>query len=261
MLTDQALLELCVQISGGFENSAGASYTTVAGDEDGQGFSAGVLQWNAGQGTLQILLQHIGAAMGWSKAQTYFKSDIQHLSTLNTTAAVQFCIQHYIVNGGTAVAPDAKTAWQNFLSTPESIAAQIQMASMGILSHTKSLVSQFTSAYVGRTRPYAFFFDLITQEGGMRNANGAVLPVSSATLADCQPALVMANQNNPKCEAIWEIVLPNDSLAQLLLYYAYERSILASPPYVWDALSRRGSIACLGGIVHGATVNLKNLLD
>src|SRR5271156_5343134 len=112
MLADKDLLQLCVKVSGGFENGGGANYDTVAGNFDGQGMSVGILQWNAGQGTLQILLQRIGASMGWDEAKSYFKSDIQQLSTLKTTDAIQFCLDHYISNGSTQVDPGAKTAWQ-----------------------------------------------------------------------------------------------------------------------------------------------------
>lgn len=44
MLDNKSLLELCLKVSGGFENGAGASYTTVTGNEDSMGTSAGILQ-------------------------------------------------------------------------------------------------------------------------------------------------------------------------------------------------------------------------
>ncbi len=261
MFDDKSLLELCVKVSGGFENGNGASYDTVAGNFDGQGLSVGILQFNAGQGTLQILLQRIGASMGWEEAKSYFRSDIQHLSTLKTADAIQFCLDHYISSGSTKVDLGAEKAWQAFLNTPDSIAAQVQMATDGELAHAKSLVAQFASSYTDRLRPYAFFFDLITQSGGMRNARGAVLPVPSVTSADYQPALDMAHANSPKCAEIWEAVLPNDPLAQLLLYYAFRRSSLSNPQYIWDALSRRGSIACRGGVVHEAKLDFTSRID
>jgi hypothetical protein len=261
MLADKDLLELCVKVSGGFENGSGASYTSLTGNFDGQGLSVGILQWNAGQGTLQILLQKIGKSMGWDEAQSYFKSDIQHLSTLKTQDAVQFCLDHYISNGSTDVDPGAAAAWKAFLASPDSIASQVEMATDGELAHAKSLVSSFAPAYVDRNRPYAFFFDLITQSGGMRNARGSVLPIPSVTSSDYQPALDMAHEKSLKCAGIWEVSLQDDALAQLLLYYAYKRSMLSNPQYVWDALSRRGSIACLGGVVHDATVNFSSILD
>lgn len=261
MLADKDLLELCVRVSGGFENGGGASYQSLTGNFDGQGLSVGILQWNAGQGTLQQLLQKIGKLMGWDEAQSYFKSDIQHLSTLPTQDAIQFCLDHYIEDGGTKVDPSAAIAWKAFLSDPASVAAQVEMATDGVLAHAKALVTQFAAAYTDRVRPYAFFFDLVTQSGGMRNKRGAVLPIPAVSPSDWQPALNLAHDKNLKCAGIWEVNLQGDALAQLLVYYAYKRSMLSDPQYVWDALSRRGSIACRGGVVHDATVNFSQLLD
>ena len=261
MLNDKDLLELCVKVSGGFENGGGAHYSTVAGNFDGQGLSVGILQWNAGQGTLQILLQKIGKSMGWEEAQSYFKSDIQQLSILKSAEAIQFCLDHYIEENSTRVDPVALTAWQDFLDSPDAIQAQIEMATDGVLSHSKNLVAQFCSEYQDRLRPYAFFFDLATQSGGMKNSRGSVLPIGAVSQDDYKPALDLAHEKSQKCAGIWELSLTNDPLADLLLYYAYKRSILSNPAYVWDALSRRGSIACRGGVVHDAVVNFQTLLD
>lgn len=261
MLDDKSLLELCVKVSGGFENGGGASYTSLTGNFDGQGLSVGILQWNAGQGTLQILLQKIGKSMGWDEAQSYFKSDIQHLSTLRSADAIQFCLDHYITEGSTHVDPGAAASWQSFLATPYSMQAQLEMATDGVLSHAKTLVATFAPAYADHVRPYAFFFDLVTQSGGMRNKRGHVDPIAAVAQSDYQPALDMAHEKSQKCAGIWEMTLSTDPIAQLLLYYALKRSGLSDPEYAWDALSRRGSIACRGGVVHAAVVNFTSVLD
>lgn len=258
MLDDKSLLELCVKVSGGFENGGGASYTAITGNFDGQGLSVGVLQWNAGQGTLQHLLQAIGAKMGWDKAQTFFSSDIHHLAVLAPKEAIQFCLDHYIATGSTKVDPGAAAKWVTFLSQPESIAAQVELATNGVLSRAKSLVTQFCPTYTDRLRPYAFFFDLVTQSGGMQNAKGHVDPTTSP---DYALALAFAKTQNPKCAALWQAAVDTDPLTELLIHYAYQRSLLSSAQYVWDAFSRRGSIACRQGIVHGAVVNFSSVLD
>lgn len=264
MLDDKGLLELCVKVSGGFENGGGASYTSLTGNFDGQGLSVGVLQWNAGQGTLQMLLQKIGKLMGWDEAKSYFKSDIQYLSTLtgpHLQDAVQFCLDHYIEEGGTSVDASAAQAWKAFLADPASVAAQVEMATDGVLAHAKSLVADYCPSLTDHVRPYAFFFDLVTQSGGMRNKRGHVDPIAAVAASDWQPALDMAHDKSQKCAGIWEMAVPSDSVAQLLMYYALKRSSLSDPQYVWDALSRRGSIAARGGVVHGAVINLTQVID
>jgi hypothetical protein len=60
---------------------------------------------------------------------------------------------------------------------------------------------------------------------------------------------------------MWDAASSDDALAQLLLHYAYQRSILSKPEYIWDALSRRGAIACRVGIVHGMHLDFTSQLD
>src|SRR5271155_3040102 len=182
MLADQQLLELCLKVSGGFESGTGPSYTTLTGNFDGMGMSAGILQWNAGQGTLQTLVTNIGTAMGWGKAKSFFSSDISVFAQLKPAAGIQWCLDHYIVSGGKSVDPDAAAKWVNFLSQPESVAAQVSIASNGILGHAKREVAAYAPDYVNDTRPYAFFFDLVTQEGGMTVGKQTVPPIPAGTL-------------------------------------------------------------------------------
>src|SRR5271167_1999153 len=175
-MDDNTLLTTCLSVSGAFENGGGAQYDTVSGNFDGEGISVGILQWNAGQGTLQQLLVHISFAMGWDKMQTFFKSSIQQLANSTPTDGVQFCLDHYIETGTKNIDPTAKALWQKLLTQPESINAQVQLAQQTVLAHAKRLVASYTPAYGDRTRPYAFFFDVCTQEGGMAVGHTVVPP-------------------------------------------------------------------------------------
>ena len=138
----------------------------------------------------------------------------------------------------------------------------MQLASTGVLAHAKREVAAYAPDYADRNRPYAFFFDLITQQGGM-SANGhTVPPVPSGTTPDVQDALGFASQHDQRCHDIWQANLAaDDDLAKLLLHYAYARALLASPQYAWDACSRRGTIACRGGVVHKAVVDFTDKID
>jgi hypothetical protein len=260
MLDDKSLLELCLHVSGGFENGQGASYTSITGNFDGMGISCGILQWNAGQNTLQALVTAIAAKMGWAKAQTFFGSSIQTFAGLRGQAAVQWCLDHYIVTGGKDVDPAAKVRWQNFLSQPESIQAQVEAAANGTLGHAKREVAAYTPDYAANTRPYVFFFDLITQEGGMSSGGHTVPPIPAGQTPDVTDALAFAQANNAQCATIWGGITPTDNEAALLLHYAYARASLANPLYQWDACSRRGTIACRQGIVHGAHLDFTTVL-
>lgn len=259
-MDDKALLELCVGISGAFENGT-PSYQAVTGNFDGQGLSVGVLQWAAGQGSLSTLLFKIAEKMGWDKMQTFFKSDIHHFAVLKPKEAIQWCLDHYIADGSTNVDPAAKACWVNLLSQPEAIAAQVELAETTVLSRAKLIAAKFCPDYPDSTRVIAFFFDLVTQSGGMENQRGHVDPLPPGSDPDVQDVLDFAHTHNLKCAGIWEVAVQGDQKARLLLYYAYKRSQLSKPEYVWDACSRRGSIACRGGFVHGGTVSFGDKLD
>ncbi len=259
MIDDKSLLDLCLQTSGSFENGK-PSYSALTGNDDGQGISCGILQWAAGQGSLQTLLQLIGTNMGWQKAQTFFSSDIEHFAYLKPADAIEFCLDHYIASGSTKLDPAAAAKWVDFLNQPESIAAQVQLATTVEVARSKSLVAKYCSESVDKIRPYAFFFDVITQEGGMIK-HGVAVPVAPLGNAAWQPALDLAHTKDLKCAGIWESILNSDQLAQQLMYYAYARANMGNPLYVWDALSRRGTIACRSGIVHKGMVNLTAVLD
>jgi len=258
-MDNKGLLELCLQITGTFENGA-PTYDAVTGNADGCGLSAGCLSWNAGSGTLQSLLIQIAAAMTWPTMQTYFHSDIHHFALLKPADAIQWCIEHYIQNGSTNVDPAAKTCWQGMLQQQASIDAQVAYATNTVLHRAQTLVTTFCPDTPSSTRATAFFFDLVTQSGGMQNARGKVLPLQAGIVPDVSAALGFAQQRDLKIAGMWEIVVQNDPLASRLLWYAYQRSLLSDPAYVWDALSRRGSVACRCGIVHGISVNFTSLL-
>jgi hypothetical protein len=255
------LLQLCLKVSGGFEDGGGASYTDLAGNFDGEGLSAGILQWNAGQGTLQTLVTNIGTVMGWDKAQSFFSSDIHHFTMLHGADAVQWCVDHYIETGTTKVDPAAEAKWKNFLGQPESVNCQNGLAIKTVLTRALALVTKYCPDYVNSTRSAAFFFDLVTQEGGMIVGHTVIPPIPSGQTPDISDVMAFALANNPKCEAIWQSRVSGDNEAALLLHYAYARAMLANQAYRWDTCSRRGSIACRGGIVHDATVDFTSLLD
>jgi hypothetical protein len=157
------------------------------------------------------------------------------------------------------VDPTALAMWQKFLTQPASINAQVTLAQQTVLAHAQRLVTMYTPTYSNRNRPYAFFFDVVTQEGGMAVGNN-VVPVITG-VPDISDVIAFANANDPKCAAIWQANSASDPLAQTLLHYGYARAMMANAQYRWDTCSRRGTIACRGGIVHEATVNLTAMVD
>jgi hypothetical protein len=200
--------------------------------------------------------------MGWDKANSFFSSSIQTFASLRGQAAIAWCLDHYIQSGSTNVDPGAKVRWQNFLSQPESVAAQVKMASAGVLGHAKREVAAYAPDYADNNRPYVFFFDLIVQEGGMTVGHHTVPPIPSGQTPDTSDVIAFANANNPTCATIWQSVISGgDYEAALLTHYAYARAMLANPQFQWDACVRRGTIACRQGIVHGAHLDFTSVID
>lgn len=260
-MDDKALLELCLSISGAFEGGT-PHYTDLTGNFDGQGLSAGILQWAAGQNSLQsLLVTNIAPKMGWDKMQSFFHSDIHHFAMLKGQDAIQWCLDHYIQTGTTNVDPAAQACWVAMLGQPESVAGQVEAASNWQMARGKVLAAQFCPDTPVSTRCIAFFFDLVTQSGGMANKQGHVDPLPAGQDVDVSDVLAYAQTQNAACAAIWTAACQIDPLARRLLYYAYKRSLLSKPQYQWDACSRRGSIGCRGGVVHKAKVDFTLLLD
>lgn len=252
-MTNDQLLDVCLHITGSFEGGI-PRYTTLAGNFDGMGMSAGILQWNAGQGTLQELVRIAGGIMGWERAKSYFISDIQEFSQLPPEEAIQFVQVHYLDNQNpNQLAPAAVYAWQRFLNNPGMIQAQRQLAESTILAKAQECVQIFTPQFFGRSRAVAFFFDVITQQGSM----GEVQVNLEGSGTD---AILMARQYNYAVANMWEATVP-DPLSELLLYYANARAQEARSEYVWDCLVRRGTIATRRGVVDGEDFDLRSILD
>lgn len=251
-MEDKELLDICLKVTGTFESNA-VNYDALAGNFDGGGVSAGILQWTAGQGTLQILIRRIIEKMGEEKARGFFKSDIVVFSHMSIPNAIEFAKQHYLLDGSTHLSPAAVSAWKAFLAAEESVAAQQEMAIATTLHSAKLMAEKYMTGHDASTRVVAFFFDLINQQGSIH------VPVVET--ASPKEALAFTECHDATCYREWSEITAVDPLAARLLYYAYERARLARSEFVWDSLVRRGTIASRKGRVHGAMIDLTTLLD
>jgi len=255
MEADQ-ILDLCLSITGTYEGGK-PSYQTMASGQDGAGGSFGILQWNPGTGTLQQLVALIGTSMGWAKARSFFKCDIQAFSKMGTAEGIAFSKSHFLDTSHPVqlpLTPEARAAWMAFLSTPEAIAAERSLAESTTLAHAQRMAAKFTPADKDRTRVISFFFDLATQQGSMLSIPVSATPSPAAALA-------YAQTQDPVCAEQWAEVVKSDPLAATLLYYGYERARLARSQYVWGCMSRRGCIATRVGICQKRKIDFTALLD
>lgn len=109
------IYDACLKVTGAFE---GRGFGTVVGSFDGQGLSAGILQWNIGSGTLQNLILSQVDLMAYN-----FPVSIKPLLNLSPSDAVKWCkdVMHD-ANGN--LDKDWKAAWVRFLTNPVIINQQ-----------------------------------------------------------------------------------------------------------------------------------------
>lgn len=255
---NQETLELCLRISGAFENGDPA-YDALTGNFDGCGMSVGILQWNAGTGSLCTLIGKMIQNSSAESVNAFFSNEenVASLSQMTAQQAKQFVLTNF-TGDNMNLTPQAIMDWQALLQTEFSIQAQVDMAVNGVLAKAMSLASHYTQT--NNLRDISFFFDLVTQSGGMSNSRGSVTPLADISQSSYRQGIEFAQQKSPMAAKHWTSVCEQDAQAQLLLHYAYQRALLSRPEYIWDSMSRRGAIACRGGVVHGAWFDFSTLL-
>jgi hypothetical protein len=245
------ILSLCLNVTGQFEGAGPTiRWDNIAGDFDDQGMSVGVLQFAALQGSLGQLCAAMLEAAAETSPLPLLVEDITTLSKLSGPDAKAFVHAHYLDEHGN-VTNEAKDKWGVVLRSAPGVHAQMELADKKYFEKAISMAAKYVPSDSENARVLAFFFDIATQSGSMENKSGAVQPIGCAGEAAYNEAIAFADQNNQQTAAYWRsIVDAGDDLAKVLLHYAYKRAQLSRPAYVWDACSRRGTIACRGGVVH-----------
>lgn len=252
------VLDTCLAVTGSFENGH-PNYQGVAGNSDKQGLSVGVLQWCALQGSLGQLIQRIVAKSSVEAVDSFFGDvSVASLAEADGPSQKQFVVENFL-SDGLHVTKQGLSQWQALLSTQEAIDAQVELAEEGVLAKAMTLAGNYVVDGANHLRVVVFFFDLVTQSGGMSNSRGRVDPLVAQDLT-YQLAIDMAKLHSTKTATKWASAVETDPLAQVLLHYAYQRALLSRPEFIWDALSRRGSIACRGGVVHGKMFDFTEML-
>lgn len=246
------ILDVCLEITGSFENGS-PSYTSITGNFDGQGLSVGVLQWCAGQGSLRVLLERI-ASYG-EDIDSHFSIPVSSLLTeTNNARAVQWVVANFLDGKGKPT-KEACSQWASLLGSDNGVRAQVDLAMETVLGKAMRYAAQYYPQDPNNLRVIAFFFDIVTQSGSMGNSRGRVNPVPNP---DGREAYQYA-KSHPKFSRLIE-QSKADPLTNILLFYALERAKLSKAEYMWDAFSRRATIAARHGIVHGKVFDLTGML-
>lgn len=265
-------LKSAMVITGSFE---GSTFNTVTGDFDGQGISAGVLQWNYGQGSLQTkILQPYIAKMGSQLMDSYFPSPVSITSTMTTKQAVAYARKHML--DGKKLRPTWQRAWGNFLS--QSVVQEIQMSaasSVGSRAFNDAISNNLRSK-----RAFCWFFDVYVQNGSLKGIKRPELSISQKigtwikmTLGDVpvfSEALMpfpvqdeytanigMDAAVDPINRKLWqqnEHSLIDDEEGIILFNWMMLRVVRNQ--WATDVISRKGTIAHKVGYVHGHRYDL-----
>lgn len=249
-------IKAAVAITPGFEVS-GDPYVGVSGDFDKMGISCGALQWNIGKGSLQPMVKSAGKAVVTASMPSLGNNMWDACNSPVKTGLE-------IVRGwqnGTKLRPKAKAELTNLMGSKEMRDQQdnrISVASENAANQARTWCDE--SGSETNIRFFCWFFDLITQNGGLKSVSpGDVEDFKSINKPDLADDAVCnylqglegksghikdANKN----AALWRNKAKGDQLD--LLCMSYLRSGEANPTWRHVVLNRKASIAMGGGWVN-----------
>ena len=153
-------LDLALKITGTFE---GSGYDNISGNFDGQGVSAGILQWCYGQTSLQNkILKPFINEYGTSVLNQYFPSSISESADMSAKSAVRFAKKKML--NGSRMKNDWSMAWRHFLTSPECITIQKKAAD----SVASKAWAYCEKNNLKSAKAFCWFFDIVTQNGSLK---------------------------------------------------------------------------------------------
>ena len=233
---DQVSLEqaqdIALRITNYFETGkTDLNYQGLTGDDDGQGTSFGVIQWNFGQGTLGPLLKQMLVADGAAFANC-FGPDADY-------ATLQAAIQQGSVAAQLAWArkllQNNRDAWKSAFMKIGSVDSFNAIQRQQAVSQYHALAVKVIANLRGvspplfakvEVRSYAAIYDLCVQQNGVAPALGSI----RSRVTSEQPSTQL----------------------DLMKIAVTERGLIAKPVYVADCISRRM------GILTGSTFATTN---
>jgi hypothetical protein len=235
-----------LKITGAFE---GSGYDNVTNNFDGQGLSAGVLQWCYGQESLQkrILRPYLEKHGSIDALDIFPKKTIDLSATMNGRVAIG--LAKNVMHNGSKLKPEWTSAWKKFLTLPETIEIQIE-ASKIVEENTLGMCSIWD---LKTCVAYFWFFDMFTQNGSLEK--------TTKQKPDRAYAKLLIQYADSSCQKEWNKIDFNAlSDEQIILFIAsYHRSLTALKKYAKDVFARKGTIALGVGIVHGDKYDFRDI--
>ncbi|OYY91943.1 MAG: hypothetical protein B7Y45_00125 [Sphingomonas sp. 28-66-16] len=258
-------ISAALELTGHFEE-ADAPWSAVSGNFDGMGVSLGVLQWNFGQGSLQPLVRRAGRASVEAAMPTIgaaFWAASANGADWRTIVAAW--------HDGKILKAVPLEELRAFTGSAAFVDQQID-ASSKVAGTAYKLASTWANSdplFGAVSRPlFCWFFDLMTQNGGLKGLTIAELDRFRASTADpiglvcdwlaSQPSSISGFRDARRNAQLWRT--PGGPREDALLLLSYLRCLRSSAPWQVDVLNRKGSIARAAGWVHGERQNLTRIL-
>lgn len=265
-MVDQTWLSTALETTGDFE-TAGNPWGGVTGDFDGMGLSSGVLQWNIGSNSLQPLVKAAGEA---AVRATMPRHGAKFWEANNTTVAKGLAIVRAWQGGGARLPAEIKAELVAFMCSAPMVAQQ--MAAAGKVARTaERLAIQWAASRWSAPhtkRDFCWFFDLVTQNGGLKGLTLADVKAfvtrhgnatkATADICDWLAAMPRAHAGFKDCwrnAQLWRGAV--DPAWRDLFILSYLRAQKARTEYAGVVMNRKGTIALAQGRVNAEMMNFE----
>lgn len=258
-------IRIGLEITGHFEDSDDP-WGGVSGDFDGMGVSLGVLQWNFGKGSLPPMVRSAGKA-AVDAAMPTIGAEFWAACAVNAN-------WRPIVAGwqqGATLKPAAFRELKAFAHSAAFIKQQVATSNKTAAAAMKlaeAWAKADPSNPVVTKALFCWFFDLATQNGGLKDVTIAQVNAFRKSLPDpldwlCDWLEQRPNSISGGIDArangkLWRKQVPDGRLT--LLFLSYLRSLRSTGIWQVDVMNRKGSLAMWQGKVHGGLQDFTALL-
>jgi hypothetical protein len=236
------------------------------------GISAGVLQWNYGQGSLQSkILAPAIQVMGLKRLDNYFPAPVSVTANMSAKDAIAYAKKHMLT--GKTVKTEWGHSWKMFLSS--DVVKEIQLVAASSIASRAFQDALFSG--LRSKRAFCWFFDVYVQNGSLKGIKAPQMPMKERITRWFQrasgeqgirsdvpmPYPVFAEyEKNVLAEGglnkdLWLKETKDEEAITLFNWI-----ILRANNNQWrqDVISRKGTIAHMIGNVHGKLYDLKSIL-
>ena len=258
-------LKTALEVTGGFETD-GNPWAGISNDFDGQGISCGILQWNIGQGSLQPIVKACGEETVKKYMPTY--GDQLWTACNQSIAKGLQIVRSWQPNK--KLKQDVLKELKALFGSPEMVEQQMAV-SRKVGEKSMALASKWAQELRNgdpHLKEFCLFFDLVTQNGGMKNVwlNNVRDFIADKERSKVDDAICDWITSRPsdtdhypegkKNAALWKNIADGDVE---LFTLAYLRCLKSVKQYQIVALNRKGTIALTHGWVNQGLVDLPQL--